>query len=294
MKINLIAVLLTGTFISGLIVGQDDPPTGEPATGIQQRAIIVARPEGGGDGPQEIEIQSFEFSTDGPGALGDHSMFSFSTAPGAMVRLGTPSGNSGMMNLLQNKSIREEIELVDDQYKKMQDFYKSRQASIMKEVQALIKPAAGGGKKSNESVQLRGKKIKEMIDKQQKEAEDKLKDLLLPHQLKRLEQVSHQVRMKNSGTLNSLTRGKLKEELDLSDDDVKNLKDKSKSIQKKLEEDIAKLRAKAKKDLLKELSPKQQRKLEEILGDKFEYKPTDWQSRIKEIQERVKKRTEKK
>lgn len=288
--------LLLATLLAASLSAQDDPPAAQ-AGGVQKKAIIVASSQDG-DGPQAIQIQSVEIGGDPENSFIDSGVFSFSTGDlgsGAAIRMATPMGmgNPAMMNLLQNKSIRDEIELVDDQYKKIQDFYKARQASIMKEVQSMINPAlSGDGKKSNRSVQLRGNKIKEMIAKQQEESEEKLKDLLLPHQLKRLQQVSHQVRMKNSGALNALTQGKLKEELGLTEEDVDNLKEKSKSIQKKLEEDIAKLRAKAKEKLLGELSAKQKRKLEELMGDEFEYKQTDWRERLKEIESRMKKKSE--
>ena len=117
-----------------------------------------------------------------------------------------------------------------------------------------------------------------------------MKDLLLPHQIKRLEQLSHQVSMKKGGAANALTSGKLKDELELSDDDVTKLKARSKELNEKLEKDIAALKAKVKKDLLKELSASQRKKLDELTGDEFEYKEQTWRDRIKQMETKAQKK----
>lgn len=285
MKLKAITAVLGIVLIGAELKSQDEPPRIETA-GIQRQAVIIANAnQEGGEAP--VELHSIQLSADL--ASGDGNVYAFSTlGPGAMSFSTNGANGSGLMNLLQNKSIRDEIELVDDQYKKMTQFYQQRQKEIMSEINSLIAPPLSGDKKkSNRSVQFRGTKLKELIKKQKEESESQLRELLLPHQLKRLEQVSHQVRMRNSGTLNALTRGKLKEELDLTDEDVKKLQTKSEEIQKDLEAEIAKLRAKAKKNLLKELSPTQRKKLDELMGEQFDYQPTDWKSQIKKMERRV-------
>lgn len=251
--------------------------------GIQSRAIVVEA--NGDDGPQNFQIQTIDLSGDLAGEM------SFAFDASAVPAFGSVSSSNGMMNMLNNKSVRDEIELVDDQYKKMQQFNQELQTAMMKEVQAMMKPAkSGDGKINNQSIQLRGTKLKELMKQQKEEAEKKLKDLLLPHQIKRLEQLSHQVSMKKAGAANALTNGKLKEELDLSDDDVAKLKARSKELNEKLEKDIAALKAKAKKDLLNVLSSSQRKKLEELTGDEFEYKEQTWRDRIKEMESKARKK----
>lgn len=262
-----------------MAVAQDPPPNTPPEGGGPQIIVAGARELQGG---QAIEIQAIEISGDNA-AIDFTPAFSFSTPAGGAVFNMSSSGGSGMMNLLQNDSVRNEVELSDEQYQKMQDFYQQRRTDIMKQVQQLTQLSRGGDDKvNNETVKLRGKKIKELIDGQQKEAEEKLKDLLLPHQLKRLEQVALRVQMKNVGTLNALVDGKLKEALELSDEDVTSLKDRWQEIDAQLQKDIAKLRDKAKQDLLKELSPTQKRKLDEVLGEEFDYQPTDWRKLLRD------------
>lgn len=253
--------------------------------GIRSRAIVVGASDEGG--LENIEIQTIDLSG---GDLASGMSFSFDASSGPMF--GSMSGSNGMMNMLNNKSVRDEIDLVDDQYKKMQEFNKNIQAAMMKEVQAMMKPVkSADGKTNNKSVQLRGTKLKDLIKQQKEEAEKKLKDLLLPHQIKRLEQLSHQVSMKKAGAANALTSGKLKEQLELTDDDVAKLKARSKELNEKLEKDIAALKAKAKKDLLKELSSSQRKKLEELTGDEFEYKEPTWRDRIKQMETKASKKS---
>ena len=58
----------------------------------------------------------------------------------------------------------------------------------------------------------------------------------------------------------------------------------------KLQQDIAALKAKAKKDLLKVLSSSQRKKLDELTGDEFEYKEQTWRDRIKQIDTKTRKK----
>ncbi|MDB4640327.1 hypothetical protein OAF56_01720 [Pirellulaceae bacterium] len=252
--------------------------------GIRSRAIVVGASDQGELG--NIEIQAIDFSGDN---LASGMSFSFDASSGPMFS--SMSGSNGMMNMLENKSVRDEIELVDDQFKKMQEFNRELQSAMMKEVQNMMKPTkSADGKTNNKSIQLRGTKLKDLIKQQKEDAEKKLKDLLLPHQIKRLEQLSHQVSMKKSGTANALTSGKLKEQLELTDDEVAKLQARSKVLNAKLQQDIAALKAKAKKDLLKELSSSQRKKLDELTGDEFEYKEQTWRDRIKQIDTKTRKK----
>ncbi len=249
---------------------------------LKQGAIIVKGKKGDVLPPlmQAIQIdanlvgpnQAFSWSSNGIGSsFGQAGVFGSTTAGG------------DMMNLLQNKSIRDEIELVDGQYEKMQNVNKTVQEEIMKQVKGLMEPA-GGGKGRTESTRLRAQNLADLMKKMKKQkeaAESQLKELLLPHQIKRLQELAYQVSLKNGGgTVDALTRGKLKEELELNDKDVEKLKMKSRELNLRLEKEIAALREKARKDLLDELSGKQKAKLKELVGDDFELKEPNRRSRL--------------
>ena len=83
-----------------------------------------------------IEIQAIDFSGDN---LASGMSFSFDASSGPMF-----SSMSGQQrndeHARENKSVRDEIELVDDQFKKMQEFNRELQSAMMKEVQNIMKP----------------------------------------------------------------------------------------------------------------------------------------------------------
>ena len=144
-------------------------------------------------------------------------------------------------------------------------------------------PSLGGddGKKTNRSVKLMGSQIQEMVKKHKEETEKELRELLLDHQYDRLKQISRQVNLKSRGTLFALTNSPLKEDLGFTDKEIKKLKDRASEINRETEEKIAKIRAEAKEKLLSELSTGQRKKLKELTGKEFDYRPTDFLSRIR-------------
>ena len=106
--------------------------------------------------------------------------------------------------------------------------------------------------------------------------------MLLPHQIKRLKQVALHNRMNEMGTADALTSGSLADALELTDEQKKLLKEKSKEIEERVKAEVAKIRADAKDELYKVLDAKQQAKLRELVGDHFE-KESPKRSRIHEL-----------
>lgn len=189
---------------------------------------------------------------------------SFSTSP--------MGGAPDIMSLLQNPGVRKEIELVDDQYAKM----KNINAEIQKRMQSQIKSLFSDGKLNIENPKDLVKKIEEA----RTGAEEEVKKMLLPHQIERLKQVAFHAEMKQKGTFEALTDGKLAELLEITDEQKKALKETSKEIEEDVAKAIAKIRADAKKKLYKELTKTQQKKLDEVLGADFDYKEVDWRKSL--------------
>ncbi len=246
---------------------------------LKQGAIIV-KGKKGDVLPPLIQAIQIDANLVGPKKAFSWSSNGIGTSSGVF---GSTTAGGDMMKLLQNKSIRDEIELVDGQYEKMQNVNKTVQEEMMKQIKGLMEPA-GGGKDRTESTRLRAQNLADLmkkLKKQKEAAESQLKELLLPHQIKRLQELAYQVSLKNGGgTVDALTRGKLKEELELNDKDVEKLKMKSRELNLRLEKEIAALREKARKDLLDELSGKQKAKLKELVGDDFELKEPNRRSRL--------------
>jgi Spy/CpxP family protein refolding chaperone len=138
---------------------------------------------------------------------------------------------------------------------------------------------AGGGAASGsdqrrlidppEEFQKSQERLKELRDELAKEVEN----VLLPHQRRRLDEISLRMKMRQRGTSGSLVDTELAKTLDISDSQKERIRERAAKVQKELEEKIAKLREEAREEILDELSPEQQRKLKDLLGKDFDDSP---------------------
>ena len=121
----------------------------------------------------------------------------------------------------------------------------------------------------------------------QAEAQKQIEEVLLPQQRDRLRQVARHVEMQRGGDSAGLLQGKLAEELGITPAQKARLEEKAKQIETELAEEIVRLKSQARKDLIAELTPEQQKKLQELLGDGFDYQPTDWRQRLRQVERRA-------
>ena len=169
---------------------------------------------------------------------------------------GGGGGATGTIMLLLREDVTKEIELLDDQKEELQEL-QSGMRDRMREVFANFRDMSD--EERREAMTDFGKGIQEDID-----------EVLLPHQSKRIKQIALQQRMQG-GTTRGL-RGEVAEELGLSDDDLEEIEEKSREAAAELQKKISEMRAEAQKELLDEvLSPSQQKKLKELMGEKFEF-----------------------
>lgn len=112
----------------------------------------------------------------------------------------------------------------------------------------------------------------EMRQVAQKEYQEELKKILLPHQSKRLEEVTLQMAMKQRGTHN-LMQKKLAELLGITVEQKAELAKKQAEVAKRMKEEMERLKKEAEEEVLSVLSAKQRKKLKQLQGDKFEVKP---------------------
>ena len=177
-----------------------------------------------------------------------------------------PGFGGDMMSMLNQASVQRDLELSDDQRDQLQrlrqDFTRkvSDQARLMRE--GNFSPEAGRG-------------LGETIRELQKQQEADVEQILLPHQVRRLREISFQTRMKTMGPTGALSDKAIAEELGLSSEQLKRLKEKAKEVGRDLKEKIERLREEAQQELLKELTRDQLNKLERMLGDRFEFPKDD-------------------
>lgn len=210
----------------------------------------------------------------------DGSIMAFES-PATDIQLSNDNGNRGgeLMRLLQDERIRNEIELVDEQYGKMKA-HNERQSEGMRELTSKLLSSGKNGKSLSLDHDVL-KQLKKRLENQQTQSKKELEEMLLPHQIHRLKQVARQISMSRAGTAKVLTE-QLGKELDLTEKQSKQLLEKSQEIEAQLEKDIAKLRAQAKEDLFSVLTHGQREKLKDMIGEHFE-RPERRRSSIREM-----------
>lgn len=197
------------------------------------------------------------------------------------------SAEQDLMRMLRNKSIREELELADDQFKQMQEFNSQQQKEMQSLTRDLLKGIGNGGQLNVDPDLL--KNLQEKMRTRGEQSKKQLEEMLLPHQVTRLKQIAYQRNMENNGSANALTNGELAEELQLTDEQKKQLREKSATINKRLEDEIAKLRAEAKEELFSVLSEDQRDKLRHLIGKEFKSEKGSPLDRLESIRSGLKK-----
>lgn len=116
-------------------------------------------------------------------------------------------------------------------------------------------------------------RFREMREKMEKETQKALDEILLPHQSKRLNQLVLQRSLRGgaSQVAAALSRGDLAEGLNVTEKQGESLQAKARTIETKLQAQIAKLRQQAQEELLKSLSPEQHREFKDMVGKPFTF-----------------------
>ncbi len=190
--------------------------------------------------------------------------FAWAQQPGQRSRGGFVPffGGGGNIGLLMRDDVRKELEIVDDQVKKIQ--------ALGDEMREQMRDLYSGLRDlSQEERQAKFAELREKSAELQKELSAKVDEVLLPHQRDRLKQIGLQMQMRYRGTSGLLT-DQLAEDLNITDEQKEKLRAKAEEVRKSLEEQIAKARAEARDELLEVLTPEQREKLKALLGDDFQ------------------------
>jgi Spy/CpxP family protein refolding chaperone len=185
---------------------------------------------------------------------------------------GRGGGGFGMTGLLMNEDVQKEIELVDDQVDELQQLGEELRDEMRSEMGSMFQEMRDATDEEREAMR---EEIGEKMAEFQKKAEGRVKDVLLPHQFDRLKQINTQQQL-NAGGGQGLMRGPLAEELGITDAQREELAEKAREVQEEMQKKIAELRAEAQDDLLSVLKPEQRKKLESMMGEKFEMEQPDF------------------
>lgn len=171
----------------------------------------------------------------------------------------------GPFDLLQREDVRKELELLDDQLKDL-GALQERMQNRMRELAAGMRERGGQGQDRGEG--LRGG-FRSAFETLNKEIQAELAKILLPHQSKRLQQLSLQRRMQGGGM--AMLGGDVSQQLSITDAQRGELRDKAQEIEAELRRKIAELRRQSQDQILALLTPEQQAKFRDLVGVPFEF-----------------------
>lgn len=169
--------------------------------------------------------------------------------------------------LLSNTSVQKELDLLDDQIAKIRELSEKQREGA--------RDLFSGFRDLNE--EQRNAKMEEIRTKMQarnEETKKQLGEILLPHQMKRLSEISRQQRIRGDGRSGSFSVDVVASELKLSDEQKEKLKAKAEEVQGKIRERLAKVRQEAENDILSVLTPEQRAQWKDLVGEAFDYQPT--------------------
>ena len=170
---------------------------------------------------------------------------------------------------MQNPSVQKDLELVADQTKKIEEI----QRAFNDKIKDQLKDLKLGNKDG-------ARNLSQVISELRASQSEEINSLLLDHQRTRLQQIALQQHMKTAGTAGALSSKRWAEALGIDDEQQKRLQEKAKELGEERKEKIAKMDADIKARLLKELTPEQRKKLEEMTGDEYQSKTEDWREKF--------------
>ena|GEM_PF-875163 len=199
-----------------------------------------------------------------------------SSESSAQFRGGGRGGPGGMMGnspltLINDESVIEELELVDDQVEALNELQDDMR-DVFRESFSGMRDKFRGENVDREALM---QEIRDKIQSQMGEVETDLNDILLPHQVSRLDELYFQMQASRSGTDGLLSNPKVKERLKLTDEQIEEVKEKAEEVKENLDKKIEALREEAREEILSVLTSDQQKQIKEMMGDSFEFERGD-------------------
>ena len=231
------------------------------AAGLQAQIVVQAAggDEGGG-------TTVFSFATEGMASP-------MGLAPLMGLNSHVPSDPMGMLRLPQ---FAKELELLDDQIQKIREL----QQEMQKQTGEIFRSSAqlGRGGDMGQIMQAAQKAVRERT-------EQKLAQILHPHQVKRMKQLKVQLQVRNQGA-RALAGDEMAAALGITEDQKAELVEKQREAQEALQKRIQELRQKMQRDVMEDvLTPQQLKKLEQLSGEEYDVKKPDYRSIFSRFQQ---------
>ncbi len=191
-------------------------------------------------------------------------------------------GGSGMMGfgptqLLNRQDVRRELELLDDQTKQLDALEQKTRERMREAFSRPPAPGQGGDREPRREPDAQGTRgvqrprvdFRQVFEQVNKETRAEIEKILLPHQVKRLDQLSTQLRMQGGGM--SLLSGGVARELGVTDEQREQLRTKVEEIEQETRKQEAELRRQSREKVIRLLTPEQQEKLKDMTGEPFTF-----------------------
>lgn len=179
-----------------------------------------------------------------------------------------PGGFGGFdstLFLLRDESIRKELEIVPEQQEKLEALGE-KMRDEMRDMFSGLRDLPEDERRE------RFEELREKMADAQEKMQDDVNDILLPQQKDRLAQIRFQSQMRRSGGgTGGLTSRAVVEALDISEEQLEQMREKEEEVREELAEKIREATEDARKELLGVLSKEQQKKYEELMGQPFEF-----------------------
>ncbi len=247
-KIASLSFCFSACVLSSMFAQEEPPPAATEA-----RAAVIVRAEASGDGQG---VQTIELATSDGG--GD--FFTFASGPGGGFMFGGGNPMEASEFLLNNAAVQKDLEILDEQREQLRQ--------MQSEFGNELKSAIDNDMKNGGPGKAR---IGELIQEINKRKKDRLAEILLPHQVDRLKQISLQNSVNQAGLGHALASKALAEELGIDKEQQEALAKKAEELAKEFEEKVAKIKADMREELMEQLKPEQREKVKALLGQKFEF-----------------------
>lgn len=171
-------------------------------------------------------------------------------------------GGGDMGGLLRNDEIRRELEVTDDQLADLE----AMGEDLRNEMRSMFE---GMRDLSPEERQERFQTMRQDMEDIRADAEQRMGDILLPHQLARLKEINLQQQVRRGGLQGAL-QGQVADELGITDEQREQMVEKAQELQQEMQAKIEEMRKEAQDELMSLLTADQRAKLESMMGSEFE------------------------
>lgn len=174
--------------------------------------------------------------------------------------------------LITNSNANKELEMIGPQIEEAREMYESeykRFSAIIKEVDNRASLLVDNNERRQILIEMKAKR-REF----QESIRNKMEDILLPHQIERLQQLVAWVKINSFGYATTITTNPLMKVLGFNPQTTNKVRKDAASLQGEFEKELFKLRIKYQERLKKELTDEQRKKLIKLLGEDSMFQTT--------------------